>query len=118
MSSEGSIGKHVTYVEEPDIIFLRLDGPVSAEEGSEIIRLHDYQVMKELPVRGVVLYQAPLRARVIAKLILTTMNMFRSEAEKVPVHFVDTEEEARDWLAKRREEVAPRRAETVGAERS
>src|SRR5690349_17578885 len=31
-------GKHVTYFEEPDIIYMKFNGEVSAEEGIELLR--------------------------------------------------------------------------------
>src|SRR4029078_11700131 len=40
MHEDVSIGRHKTYVEEPDILYLKLDGPCSAEEGREINRRH------------------------------------------------------------------------------
>jgi hypothetical protein len=119
------IGKHVTALEEPDVIFMRLQGPVSAEEGSEINRLHrefgdthDHvfflidlkdlesihpdtrkeagEVLKDLPLRGAAVYQAGFKARVLAKLIFTAMNLFRNE--KAPIEFFETASEAREWI--------------------
>ena len=133
MANEVNIGRHITSFEAPDIIYMRLNGAVSPEEGSELNRLHrefgegrdsiyyliDLEhlesihpevrkesglVLRTLPLRGAVIFQAPLKARVIAKLILTAMNMFRTDEEKVPVRFAPTEEEARSWIATRREE--------------
>lgn len=134
MSSYPMIGKHVTAFEEPDIIFMHLSGPVSAEEGAEINRLHrelgmgrDHvfflvdlkeldgihpsvrkesgETLKELPLRGAAIYQASFKARVVAKLIITAMNLFRSEDDKAPIEFFDTEAEARAWIEMRRREV-------------
>lgn len=121
------IGRHLTVFEEPDIIFMRLKGPVSAEEGGEINRLHrefgdthDHvfflidlkdlesihpdtrkesgEILKDLPLRGAAVYQAGFKAKVLAKLIFTAMNLFRPEEEKAPIEFFDTESEARAWI--------------------
>ena len=134
MDSLPMIGKHITSFEEPDIVFMRLSGPVSAEEGAEINRLHremgmgrDHvfflvdlkeldgihpsvrkesgETLKELPLRGAAIYQASFKARVVAKLIITAMNLFRSDDDKAPIEFFDTEAEARDWIERRRREV-------------
>lgn len=139
MSNSGPIGRHTTYFEEPDILFLRLSGPVSEAEGGEInsrhrdfgqgkerlfflVDLKDLEsihpgvrkeaggILKDLPLRGAALYNASLKARVIAKLILTAVNLFRSAEEKMPICFFDTEEEARAWLQQRREELGVSRA--------
>lgn len=127
-----SIGRHQCYFEEPDIIFMQLVGHVSFEEGSEINRRHMVmgqnkehvfflidlggldsihpdvrkdagQVLKNLPVRGAFGYNAPMKAKVIAKLIFTAMNMFKKEADKTTVDFYETEQEARAAVAARRE---------------
>lgn len=132
------VGKHTCSFEEPDIIFMELIGHVSADEGSEINRRHramgegkdhvffliDLEdldsihpdvrkeagvVLKNLPVRGAFVYKAPLKAKVIAKLIFTAMNMFKSSADKIEVEFFDTEEEARAGIIRRREQIAKRR---------
>ncbi len=126
------IGKHICRFEEPDIIFMQLVGHVSQEEGSEINRRHstmgqekDYvfflidlggldsihpdvrkdagQVLKHLPVRGAFGFKAPMKAKVIAKLIFTAMNMFKKEADKITVDFFETEQEARTAIVARRE---------------
>lgn len=134
MDSYARLGKHITYFEEPDILFMRLTGPVSAAEGTEINRLHrelgvgrDHvfflvdlknldsihpnvrkesgETLKDLPLRGAAIYQASFKARVVAKLILTAMNLFRTDGEKAPIEFFDTEAEARSWIDLRRREV-------------
>ena len=110
---------------------MQLVGHVSYEEGSEINRRHmvmgtgkDHvfflidlggldsihpdvrkdagQVLKNLPVRGAFGYKAPMKAKVIAKLIFTAMNMFKKEADKITVDFFPTEQEARAALVSRR----------------
>ncbi len=134
MDSYSRLGKHTTYLEEPDILFMRLTGPVGAAEGTEISRLHrelgggrDHifflvdlkdldsihpnvrkesgETLKELPLRGAAIYQASFKSRVVAKLIITAMNLFRRDEDKAPIEFFDTEAEARQWIAMRRREV-------------
>lgn len=142
MDSNPMIGKHVTILEDPDILFMRLVGPVTAEEGKEINRLHREfglerehvfflvdlkdlegihpdvrkeagEILKELPLRGAAVYQASFKARVLAKLILTAMNLFRPESEKAPIEFFDTEAEARAWIEERRRELGYRVSEAA-----
>ena len=129
------IGSHSTSMELPDIVHLKLIGEVSIEEGRAINQAHiDYakelphffymidlselenipaavrkeasETVRILPLRGTVIYQTPLRARVIAKLLLTAANLFKGGAGQNPVHFVDTAEEARTWIKLRRQRTA------------
>ncbi|HSN87570.1 MAG TPA: hypothetical protein VL025_12470 [Thermoanaerobaculia bacterium] len=129
------IGRHSTSMEIPDIVHLKLVGEVTLEECREINQAHiDYardlplffymidlselenipaavrreasQTVKILPLRGTVIYQTPLRARVIAKLLLTAVNLFKGGAGQNPVDFVDTTEEARAWIKRRRQQIA------------
>ncbi len=135
MSQGYQIGKHFTTLEDPDIIYMKLVGDVSNEEVRVINKAHlEYgdlgktlyylidlsqldnlapQVRKEasdtvkrLPLRGTAIYGAPLKAKVLAKLMLTASNMFRGGKNPNPVEFHDNEEEARAWIAKRREQPA------------
>lgn len=128
------IGRHSTSMEIPDIVHLKLVGEVTLEECREINQAHiDYakdlphffymidlselenipatvrreasQTVKILPLRGTVIYQTPLRARVIAKLLLTAVNLFKGGAGQNPVDFVDTIEEARAWVKRRRQQI-------------
>jgi hypothetical protein len=134
MNNDHYIGEQVTYFEEPDIIVLKLKGEVSEEEGIELnrrnrefgkglehvfflidlehmtnlppkVRKVATETLNEVPTRGVAIYKAPFKARVIAKLIITALNMFRREAAKDPVEFTDSEQEARAWIDKRRKEI-------------
>ncbi|HEX2643353.1 MAG TPA: hypothetical protein VHU81_10195 [Thermoanaerobaculia bacterium] len=129
------VGKHTATFEEPDVIFMRLVGPVSEAEGLEINRRHQVmsegrdtvfylidlaeldsihpavrkaagETLRNLPVHGAFLFRAPLKAKVAAKLIFTAMNMFKSAADKIEILFFDNEEEARAAMARRREELA------------
>jgi hypothetical protein len=136
---DNRVGQHITYFEEPDVIYMKLIGEVTAAEGVDLNRLHrdfgrgrshvfllfdlselekiDAGVRKEagatlkmIPMRGAAIFGAPMKARVLAKLILTAMNLFKGEDEKAPVQFVDSEPEARAFIEKRRREVAARAA--------
>ena len=70
------------------------------------------EVQKKMNIAGAAVLKAPLKARIFAKLILTATNMFKSE--KMPVMFVDTPEEAWDWIEKRREEYRPEEEGQLG----
>jgi hypothetical protein len=50
--------------------------------------------------------QAPLKAKVVAKLVITAINLFRRDANLNPVAFFDTEAEGRKWIAERRAKFA------------
>ena len=132
-----TIGRHTTFFEPPDILFMRLSGPVSEEEAKEIDRVHlawaaghprvfflldlsglesidpegrkdASRTVRELPLAGVAIYGAPMKARVLAKLVFTAMNLFKaSSADRFPIEFVDTEAEARAWIEERRRELGP-----------
>jgi hypothetical protein len=124
-------GQQMTALELPDIVHLKLTGEVSLPECQEINRAHlEYakdvpyyfymidlsalgnipsvvrreasETVKLLPLRGTIIYNSSLRARVLGKLLLTAANMFRSGRDQNPVDFVETEEDARAWIDKRR----------------
>ena len=126
-------GKHITYFEEPDIIFMKLSGDVTDAEGLELLRrqrgfaegrkllffLMDdremagispdarkavAEMLKEIPLYGMANFQAPMKAKVVAKLVITAINLFRKDAKSNPVEFFNSEEEARAWIAQRREQ--------------
>lgn len=125
-------GKHITYFEEPDIIFMGLRGDVSDAEGLELLRRQKAfaegrkmlfflmdgremagispgarkavaETLKEIPLYGMANFEAPMKARVVAKLVITAINLFRKDASTNPVEFFKSEEEAREWIASRRE---------------
>jgi hypothetical protein len=131
MSELLQIGSHVTGFEAPDILFMKLVGDVSNDEVKAINQAHlDYgqtveqlyylidlsqldnlaphvrkeasEVVKALPLRGTAIYGAPLKAKVLAKLMLTAANMFRGGKNPNPVEFLDNEAEARAWIERRR----------------
>jgi hypothetical protein len=134
MSQDHQIGRQITYLEQPDIFVMKLYGKVTQEEGSEINRRHlemgrdldrlfylidmknfegmDPELrkqagltMKTLPLRGIAVFQASLTARVVSKLIVGAMNVFRSGEEKAPFESFASEEEARAWIARRRHQL-------------
>jgi hypothetical protein len=134
MSQDHQIGRQITYLEQPDIFVMKLYGKVTQEEGSEINRRHlemgrdldrlfylidmkDFEgmdpelrkqaglTMKTLPLRGIAVFQASLTARVVSKLIVGAMNVFRSGEEKAPFESFESEEEARAWIARRRHQL-------------
>ena len=127
--------KHITYFEEPDIIYLKFNGEVSNDEGFELLRRQLGYVegrsrifflidgenlekiapdarkavaesLKEIPLYGMCVFAAPLKAKVITKLIITAVNLFRKDSELNQVAFFDTEQQARDWIAARRQVTA------------
>jgi len=128
-------GKYVTCFEEPDIIYMKFSGVVSTDDALELLRrqmamgedkkilffLIDAEdletispdgrravaeTLKELPLRGMAVVQAPLKARVVTKLVITAINLFRRDANLNPIAFFDNEAEAQKWIAERREKFA------------
>ena len=125
-------GKHITYFEEPDIIFMKLSGDVSDAEGLELLRRQKAfaegrkmlfflmdgremagispgarravaETLKEIPLYGMANFQSSMKARVVAKLVITAINLFRKDASTNPVEFFSSEQEAREWIDSRRE---------------
>jgi hypothetical protein len=128
-------GKQFTALESPDIIYMKLKGKVTLDECRQINRAHlaysqdvpyfiffidlteledlPPEVRKEasgtvklLPARGTVVCNAPLRAKVLARLLLTASNLFRRGPEVNPLIFVEGEQEGLAWIEKRRKELA------------
>lgn len=124
-------GKHITYFEEPDIIYMRFGGTVTTDDALELLRrqiemsdgrrilffLIDAEpldniapegrravaeTLKEIPLRGMAVIKAPLKAKVVTKLVITAINLFRRDRNLNPVAFFDTEEEGREWITSRR----------------
>jgi hypothetical protein len=125
-------GHQFTCLELPNIVHLRLQGRVTVEEAGLINEAHlEYArdvshffylidlselddlpaaarreasgVLKLLPLRGTVVCNAPLRAKVLAKLLLTAASLFRKGEESNPILFADSEEEGRALIEKRRQ---------------
>ena len=142
-SDEGRIGPHINRFIPPDIMYMRVAGPLSDEDGREINRqqyelgkdvdglffLCDIaelesvtaetrkgavEIQKNMAIAGVVILKAPLKARIFAKLILTATNLFRSE--KMPVVFVETEDEGWAWIEQQREKYHASKKSPVAVE--
>jgi len=64
------------------------------------------ETLKVLPLRGMAVVQAPLKARVVTKLVITAINLFRRDANLNPIAFFDNETEALKWIAERRQKFA------------
>jgi hypothetical protein len=62
-------------------------------------------MMKTLPLRGIAVFNASLKAKVFAKLIVSAMNIFKSSAERAPLEVFDSEQDARAWIQRRREQL-------------
>jgi hypothetical protein len=132
---ENPCGEQWTGLELPDIVHMRLQGKVTIEEcrmlneahlgyGKEVpyffylidltelddlppaVRKEASETVKLLPLRGTVVKNAPLKAKVLARLLLTAANLFRRGPEANPLTFCDTEEEARAWYEKRRQQIS------------
>jgi len=124
-------GKHITCFEEPDIIYMKFGGAATTEDSLELLRrqigmaqgkkllffLIDAEdleniapegrravaeTLKEIPLRGMAVIKAPLKAKVVTKLVITAINLFRRDSNLNPVAFFDTEEEGLAWIATRR----------------
>lgn len=124
-------GKHITCFEEPDIIYMKFVGASTTEDSLELLRrqiamaqgksllffLIDAEeldniapegrravaeTLKEIPLRGMAVIKAPLKAKVVTKLVITAINLFRRDSNLNPVSFFDTEDEAMEWIANRR----------------
>jgi len=125
-------GKHMTYFEEPDIIYMKFKGAASDAEGLELLRRQKQyavgrqilfflidasdlggitpaarkavaETLRDIPLHGMAIYSAPLKARVLMKILITAVNLFRKDAATNPVEFFDHEQAARDWIAGRRQ---------------
>jgi len=128
-------GQQWTALESPDVVHMKLQGKCTLEECRQINRAHlEYaqevpyffyfidltdledlpppvrreasETVKLLPLRGTVVCNAPLKAKVLARLLLTAASLFRRGPEVNPLLFVDSEQEAQSWFAKRRQEMA------------
>jgi hypothetical protein len=130
------IGAHTTWFEEPDLIVLRLAGDVSKEDAEEINRRHfgliegreaifmlvdmaglgtdtpggrkvTSEALTQMPLRGLAVCHAHLEARVMAKMIITGADLFKTEdSTDFPTAFFDDESAARAWIEERRREIS------------
>jgi hypothetical protein len=132
---EHSCGQQWTGLELPDVVYMKLQGKVTLEEcrmlneahleyGKDVpyffylldltdledlppaVRKEASETVKLLPLRGTAVKNAPLRAKVLARLLLTAANLFRRGPEANPLVFVETEDEAQAWYEKRRQQVS------------
>lgn len=128
-------GKHVTYFEEPDIIYMRFAGAASDADGLELLRRQKQfavgrtrlfflidasdlggitptarravaETLKDIPLYGMAVFAAPLKAKVLLKILITAINIFHRDASNNPLEFFDSEQAAREWLASRRTKYA------------
>jgi hypothetical protein len=124
-------GKYITCFEEPDIIYMKFGGTVTTKDAHELLRRQVAmgkerdtlffiidaenldtiepdgrravaETLKEIPLRGMAVIKAPLKAKVVTRLVITAINLFRRDANLNPVQFFDTEDEAQKWIASRR----------------
>jgi len=134
MFKSNPCGQQFTGLELPDTVHMKLQGKVTLEECQMLNQAHlEYakdvnyffyvidlaelddlpanvrkeasETVKLLPLRGTAVLNAPLRARVLAKLLLTAANLFKRGAESNPVVFADTLDDARIWIEKRRRQI-------------
>jgi anti-sigma regulatory factor (Ser/Thr protein kinase) len=122
------IGSHTTWLEEPDLIVLRLAGDVSLDDAEEINRRHfaltgehdgvfmlvdmlglgtdtpagrktTSEALNRLPIRGLAVCQARMEAKVMAKMVVAGVSLFKDdEKESFPVEYFEDETAARAWI--------------------
>ena len=99
---------HLEYAEDVPYFFFLIN-LTDLEDLPAAVRKEASATVKLLPLRGTVVCNAPLRARVLAKLLLTAANLasslFGKSPSSNPVVFADSEEEARAWIEARRQQV-------------
>jgi len=95
---------HLEYAKSVPYFFYLID-LTSLEDLPPAVRKEASETVKLLPLRGTVVKNAPLRAKVLARLLLTAANLFRRGPEANPLVFVETEEEALAWYEKRRQQI-------------
>jgi hypothetical protein len=132
---DSAVGKHVTYMEPPDLIYMRLHGAIEEAEGLELARRHlafsrglsgvfmlidlaglatitgparkaIAESSQTIPFHGIYAFGAPLKARVLARLLVTAINLFRSET-RILLEFHRSEDEARQAIGGHRERLSP-----------
>src|SRR5215210_506510 len=130
------IGAHTTWLEDPDLIVLRLAGDVTREDAEAINQVHFQMIegresifmlvdmagigtdtpggrkttsaaLNQMPLRGLAVRRARLEARVMAKMIVTGVDLFKDDdSTRFPVEFFDDETAARAWIEERRKELS------------
>lgn len=132
MEYDPKVGSQKAYFIEPDIMVMEFVGVVLPEEGLEICRRQEEwaagrrrvfflidasklekiepevrrianESMQRLPVRGLSIHSAPLKARVIIKLLMTAFKLFGDRADKAPLMYFANRDEALTWIAERRQ---------------
>jgi len=132
------IGNHVAKFEPPDLLHLSLRGDLSVEDvqgisafvranrakGSHLVLLADLAELgnvapearkvvaheKTMPLyRGMAMYNATFRTRVLMKLVLGATRLLSDV--RTPIRFFQTEAEARHWSNSRRNDIATYRAQ-------
>lgn len=130
------IGSHTTWLEEPNLIVLRLAGDVTLEDAEAINEVHfriieglesifmlvdmagigtdtpggrktTSAALNQMPLRGLAVCHARMEARVMAKMIITGVDLFKDDTStRFPVEFFDDEPAARAWIEERRREIS------------
>lgn len=132
MEYDPKVGNQKAYFIEPDVMVMEFSGVVLPEEGREICRRQEEwaagrrrvfflidaaklekiepevrrianESMQRMPVRGLSIHSAPLKARVIIKLLMTAFKLFGDRADKAPLMYFANREEALTWIAERRQ---------------
>ncbi len=131
MAYDPQVGNQKTYFIEPDIAVIEFVGIVLPEEGREMCRRHEEwavgrkrvfflidasklekiepevrkianESMQRMPVRGLSIHSAPLKARVIIKLLMTAFKLFGDKADQAPLMYFADSDEAITWITERR----------------
>jgi len=124
------IGAHSTWLEEPDLIVLRLAGDVTQEDAEAINQQHfalleghshiymlvdmvglgtdtpggrktTSEALNRMPLRGLAVCQARMEAKVMAKMVVAGMNLFKGGDQGnagFPVEYFEDEPAARAWI--------------------
>ncbi|WP_197040983.1 hypothetical protein [Chondromyces apiculatus] len=129
-----NIGHHVYEVESPDLVRVKLQGDLSAEESELSVELYrqvgeqcgrvlvmidastvggipvearkTIQAALGVPFRGFVIHGGGFMARVLIKMLLNTLKLFIPSMD-MPVEFCATKGEAERWIARRRAALGP-----------
>ncbi|MEP7012960.1 MAG: hypothetical protein ABJC13_21780 [Acidobacteriota bacterium] len=131
MAYDTQVGSQKAYFIEPDIMAMEFSGIVLPEEGREMCRRQEEwavgrkrvfflidasklekiepevrkianESMQRMPVRGLSIHSAPLKARVIIKLLMTAFKLFGDKADQAPLVYFANREEATAWIIERR----------------
>lgn len=133
--SELILGRHEAHFEEPDLLVIVTRGPLSAVEMNllsdyiidlaapmeHLLVLADIRELGEIPpdsrrvlavrtgpvpYRGIAIFGGSFQVRLLSKLLVGAVNLFSRPRRDNPVHFCDTEAEARAWIEQRRRVLA------------